>query len=66
MILDLIVKYVQNSRISYKKGGTDPRNYRVSFNKINKILNFNVKIMAEDSIKKLVNSIDNGLFLIEN
>lgn len=63
MILDLIVKYVQNSRIIYKEGGTDPRNYRVSFNKINKILDFNVKIMAEDSIKKLVNSIDNGLFL---
>jgi len=30
MIIDLIQKHVKHSRIEYKKGGFDPRNYRVS------------------------------------
>jgi nucleoside-diphosphate-sugar epimerase len=62
MILDLIGKHIDTGRIEYKKGGFDPRNYRVSFNKIKEILDFDAQVSAEDSIIKLANAIKNNLF----
>jgi nucleoside-diphosphate-sugar epimerase len=62
MILDLIGKHVDTGTIEYKKGGFDPRNYRVSFNKIKKVLDFDAKVSAEDSIIKLADAINNNLF----
>lgn len=63
MILDLISKHIKNCRIEYRKGGSDPRNYRVSFDKISKILGFEAKYSAEDSIKQLIKAVDNKLFI---
>ena len=37
MIVGLIQKYIKNSSVRYKKGGFDPRNYRVSFEKAKKV-----------------------------
>lgn len=62
MILDLIVKHIQNVKIEYKKGGTDPRNYRVSFNKVKNTLNLETRFTAEDSIKQLTKAIESKLF----
>ncbi len=63
MIIDLIQKYVKNTHVEYKKGGFDPRNYRVSFGKIEQQLNFRVKFSAEDSIKNLIGALNNNLFI---
>jgi nucleoside-diphosphate-sugar epimerase len=49
MILDLVDKHIKNTKIEYKKGGFDPRNYRVSFNKVKSILNYETQFTAEDS-----------------
>ena len=62
MILELINKHIDNSNIEYKTGGFDPRNYRVSFDKINSILNYKTMYTAEDSIKQLIYAINNKLF----
>jgi nucleoside-diphosphate-sugar epimerase len=62
MILDLINKHIKNTKIEYKKGGFDPRNYRVSFNKVKSILNYETLFTAEDSIKRLIKAIENKLF----
>ena len=62
MILDLISKHIKDTRIEYKTGGFDPRNYRVSFNKVKEVLNFKTKFNAEDSIKQLILAIENNLF----
>ena len=62
MILDLIQKYIDKPIINYKQGGFDPRNYRVSFNKIKSILNFEAQFTAEQSIKEVINAINNHLF----
>ncbi len=40
MILDLIEKHISKGTIEYKKGGFDPRNYRVSFDKAQKHTSF--------------------------
>lgn len=67
MIIELIQKHINNTNVSYKKGGFDPRNYRVSFEKAKSVLGFDTKLTAEDSIKQLIISIKNGLFSdIEN
>lgn len=62
MIIELIQKHIDNANVSYKKGGFDPRNYRVSFEKAKNVLDFNTKLTAEDSIIQLIKSIENGLF----
>jgi len=62
MILELIQKHLQNTKIEYKIGGFDPRNYRVSFDKVNNILDFCTSFTAEDSIKQIIYAIDNRLF----
>ena len=33
----------------------DPRNYKVNFSKINKILNFKIKYTVDDGIKEMIN-----------
>jgi len=62
MILDLLVKHIKNTKIEYKKGGFDPRNYRVSFNKVKNILSYETQYTAEDSIIQLIKAIENKLF----
>jgi nucleoside-diphosphate-sugar epimerase len=62
MILDLIGKHVKQANIEYKKGGFDPRNYRVSFDKLKRVLEFEPRIMAEDSIVQVAKAIENNLF----
>jgi len=62
MIIELIQNQIDNAKIEYKKGGFDPRNYRVSFEKAKNVLDFNTSFTAEDSIKQLIKSIRNGLF----
>ena len=62
MIVELIQKHVSTANVSYKKGGFDPRNYRVSFEKAKNVLDFNPKFTVEDSIKQLILSLKNGLF----
>ena len=62
MILELVKKHLDNTKIEYKKGGFDLRNYRVSFDKAKKTLDFNTEFSAEDSIKQIINAVENNLF----
>jgi nucleoside-diphosphate-sugar epimerase len=62
MILELIRKHISKGNIDYKKGGFDPRNYRVSFDKLKRVLDFDARVSAEDSIVKLAEAIENNLF----
>ena len=62
MILQLIEKHLDNTNIIYKDGNFDPRNYRVSFDKINNVLDFSTSYTVEDSIIQIINAIENNLF----
>jgi len=62
MILELIDKHLDDVKIEYKKGGFDPRNYRVSFEKAQRILGYKTHFTAEDSIQQIIRSIENKLF----
>jgi len=62
MIIELIQKYIDNPSIKYKQGGFDPRNYRVSFNKIRNVLSYETQNTAEESIKNVINAVKNNLY----
>jgi nucleoside-diphosphate-sugar epimerase len=67
-IVDLILKKLPNTKIILKKGGVDKRDYRVSFDKIKKELNFETKYSVEDGIEEILNILkdDKMNFLNEN
>ena len=62
MVVELVQKHIKNAVVNYKKGGMDPRNYIVSFEKAKSVLDFSPGFTAEDSVIHLINAIDSGLF----
>jgi nucleoside-diphosphate-sugar epimerase len=62
MIVEEVQKYRPDVRVEYREGATDPRNYRVSFDKIAERLNFRVERNVQDYIGALVAAVDAGVF----
>ena len=65
-IIDVIMKYLPNSNVNYVSHGSDPRNYRVNFKKVKKILNFEPKYLVEDGVFEIIKTIKSGLFINED
>ncbi len=61
-IVDVITAQLKQNKVKYEKGGRDPRNYKVNFDKISKILDFRTKRTVEDSVEELINEIKAGRF----
>ncbi len=57
MIVDEIVKQIPDSRIKYVEKDEDPRDYRVSFEKINNELEFFTTFTVPDGIKQISKAI---------
>ena len=62
MIVDEILQFLPDAKVKFQEHGNDPRNYRVSFNKVLKILNFEPTFTVEDGILELLDSINNRVF----
>lgn len=62
MIVESIQELIPNSRIKFGVNGTDPRNYKVSFNKVKKILDFEPKFDVNKGIKELIDALNIGLY----
>ena len=62
MIVDTILERVHNGKVKYQKHGSDPRNYRVNFNKVRSVLGFEPKYTVQDGIQELVTAIKNHVF----
>ncbi len=58
-IVELISKYIENCNVIFQEKGSDPRNYKVNFDKVNKYLNFIPKYNVEDEIPNLIRLIKN-------
>ena len=67
-MIKLILKRIPNSKIIVKKGGVDRRDYRVSFEKVEKELNFKAKYSVQDGIDEIINIFqsDQNKYLKEN
>ncbi len=64
MLVDIIVDQlgIPATLVTYKKGGHDPRNYRVAFDKIQKVLGFHASHSVADGVAQLARAIRQGLY----
>ena len=62
MVVDLLQTKIQDSQVTFKTGGFDPRNYRVSFDKIKNQLDFSVEYNVDGAINNLLRAFDNNAF----
>ena len=62
MIVDKILNKIPNGNVEYQEHGSDPRNYRVNFNKVKTVLGFEPKYTVQDGIDELVDAMDNHIF----
>jgi len=60
MIVDEIIKELPNSKIKYVKRDEDPRDYRVSFEKIKRELGFAITKKVPDGIKQIIQIVKDG------
>ena len=62
MIINEILKLIPNGKVEYNDHGSDPRNYRINFQKVKKVLGFKPTYTINDGISELIFSINNHLF----
>ena len=62
MIIEAIQEQLPNSIVNYVENGSDPRNYKVSFEKAGKLLGFEPKFTVKHGIKELIDAMEIGLF----
>ena len=56
-LAEIIQNYIKDTKIDYITSKTDPRNYKVSFEKIKNILNFQPQKCVETSVIEILNEI---------
>jgi nucleoside-diphosphate-sugar epimerase len=63
MVVDAVQEHLGGSgAVSFTEGGQDPRNYRVSFDKIRERLGFEAEHRVPDTIGRLIGAIRSGAF----
>ena len=62
MIVDAILEALPDANVAYKEHGTDPRNYRVDFAKIQNRLGFEPKYTVRDGIAELIKALEENQF----
>jgi nucleoside-diphosphate-sugar epimerase len=62
MIVDETRKHLEDVWVSYGEGDTDPRNYRVSFDKIAQRLGFRCDHTVQDYLGRLTAAVQAGVF----
>ena len=62
MIINTVLEQLPGASVRYQEHGSDPRNYRVSFAKINQRLGFTPKWTVCDGVSELLKAMGQGLF----
>jgi nucleoside-diphosphate-sugar epimerase len=62
MIIDGIMESLPDAPVRYQEHGSDPRNYRVDFEKIRNRLHFEPAFTVRDGIRELIESLRQNLF----
>ena len=62
MIVNSILEKVPDGKVKYQEHSSDPRNYRVSFEKVKRILGFEPNYIIQDGIEELIDAINNHVF----
>lgn len=61
-IVEVLMKEIPDSKVTFQSQGSDPRNYRVDFTKVREQLNFEPIHSIESGIKELLNGFKDGNF----
>ena len=60
MIVEKIMEFIPSQQVNFvNKPGTDPRNYRVNFSKLRKLLGYQCQFSIEDGIKEIIKQLEN-------
>lgn len=62
MIVDEILKAIPDGKVVFGQNGSDPRNYKVSFDKVKTVLGFEPNFTVERGINELIDSLKNGFY----
>lgn len=62
MIVDLILKKIPNAEVEYQEHGNDPRNYKVSFQKVKSTLQFEPQFSIQDGVDELLNALSSHVY----
>ncbi len=62
MIVDAILTFIPEGKVRFGKNGNDPRNYRVSFEKVRKLLEFEPEYSVYDGIRELTDALRAGFY----
>jgi nucleoside-diphosphate-sugar epimerase len=62
MVVEEIMRHIPRSKVTYQERGADPRNYRVNFDKIRRVLNFTPEISVQQGISEILAALSQGLF----
>lgn len=63
MLVDEVKKILPDARVKFVKKTEDPRDYRVSFQKINQELGFEITKKVPDGIREVISAIKENVFL---
>jgi nucleoside-diphosphate-sugar epimerase len=61
-IINILLKYVPDLEVTYDNQYTDPRNYKVSFEKAKSVLGFKAEYDVEFGIKEVINAINSHIY----
>jgi nucleoside-diphosphate-sugar epimerase len=61
-IVDAILEQIPKAKVTYKEKGVDPRNYKVDFSKVKRILDFEPIYTVPDGIKEVLDAFENHVF----
>ena len=62
MIVDTILELLPDAKVRFQEHGSDPRNYRVDFTKVRKVLEFEPRYTVKDGITELLEAMRNHIF----
>ena len=62
MLIDQVLKNIPDAKVKFSENGSDPRNYRVTFEKVKDTLGFIPSYSIEDGIIELVEALKIGLY----
>ena len=62
MILDCITDQIDDCKILFNQNDSDPRNYRVSFEKVKNQLGFEPLLSVKDGVLELIKALEMGLY----
>jgi nucleoside-diphosphate-sugar epimerase len=62
MIVDTIASFIPEANIKFGANGSDPRNYKVSFQKVKNTLGFEPQYSVKQGIEELINAFKIGVY----